>query len=196
MPMKKIDFYFDFGSPYSYLAHTQIKKFEKETGEKVNYMPVLVGGLHKLAGITAPAFIPLKAKYLIKDCKIWADKYKVKYQFNRYFPIKTVNLMRSALVAEKDNFLRSFVDKAFNAVWVDSLNMNDDEVFLKFIKNQDLNSDLFSLKYNDPVIKNELIKRTDDSFAKGIFGVPTFIVNGKLFWGQDRLEFVLNEATK
>ena len=156
--MKKIDFYFDFGSPYSYLAHTQIKKFEKETGEKVNYLPVLVGGLHKLAGITAPAFIPLKAKYLIKDCKLWADKYKVKYQFNRYFPIKTVNLMRSALVAEKDNFLRSFVDKAFNAIWVDSLNMNDDEVFLKFIKNQDLNSDLFSLKYNDPVIKNELIK--------------------------------------
>ncbi len=88
MSMKKIDFYFDFGSPYSYLAHTQIKKFEKETGEKVNYMPVLVGGLHKLAGITAPAFIPLKAKYLIKDCKLWADKYKVKYQFNRYFPIK------------------------------------------------------------------------------------------------------------
>ena len=65
--MKKIDFYFDFGSPYSYLAHTQIKKFEKETGEKVNYMPTLVGGLHKLAGITAPAFIPLKARYLIKD---------------------------------------------------------------------------------------------------------------------------------
>jgi 2-hydroxychromene-2-carboxylate isomerase len=194
--MKKIDFYFDFGSPYSYLAYTQIKKFEKETGEKVNYMPVLVGGLHKLAGITAPAFIPLKAKYLIKDCKIWADKYKVKYQFNRYFPIKTVNLMRSALVAEKDNFLRSFVDKTFNAIWVDSLNMNNDEVFLKFIKGQDINSDLFSLKYNDPFVKNELIKRTDESFAKGVFGVPTFIVNGKLFWGQDRLEFVLSEAKK
>jgi 2-hydroxychromene-2-carboxylate isomerase len=194
--MKKIDFYFDFGSPYSYLAHTQIKKFERETGEKANYMPVLVGGLHKLAGIKAPAFIPLKAKYLIKDCKLWADKYKVKYQFNRYFPIKTVNLMRSSLVAERDNFLRSFVDKAFNAIWVDSLNMNDDEVFLKFIKEQNINSDLFTLKYNDPVIKSELIKRTDDSFAKGVFGVPTFIVNGKLFWGQDRLEFVLSEAKK
>ena len=194
--MKKIDFYFDFGSPYSYLAHTQIKKYEKETGEKVNYMPVLVGGLHKLAGITAPAFIPLKAKYLIKDCKLWADKYKVKYQFNRYFPIKTVNLMRSALVAEKDNFLRSFVDKAFSAIWVDALNMNDDEVFLKFIKEQDINSDLFTLKYNDSVIKNELIKRTNDSFLRGVFGVPTFIVNGKLFWGQDRLEFVFSEAKK
>jgi 2-hydroxychromene-2-carboxylate isomerase len=104
--------------------------------------------------------------------------------------------MRAALVAEKENFLRSFVDKAFNAVWVDSMNMNDEEVFLKFIKNQEVNADLFSLKYNDPVIKNDLIKRTDDSFAKGIFGVPTFIVNGKLFWGQDRLEFVFEEAKK
>ena len=194
--MKKIDFYFDFGSPYSYLAHTQIKKFEKETGEKVNYMPTLVGGLHKLAGITAPAFIPLKARYLIKDCKLWADKYKVKYQFNRYFPIKTLHLMRAALVAEKDNFLRSFVDKAFDALWVDSINMNDEAVFLKFIKSQDVNTDLFSLKYNDPVIKNDLIKRTNDSFNKGVFGVPTFIVNGKMFWGQDRLDFVLNEAKK
>ena len=104
--------------------------------------------------------------------------------------------MRAALVAEKDNFFRSFVDKAFNAVWVDSINMNDEEVFLKFIKNQDVNTDLFSLKYNDPVIKNDLIKRTNDSFTKGIFGVPTFIVNGKMFWGQDRLEFVFNEAKK
>jgi 2-hydroxychromene-2-carboxylate isomerase len=194
--MKKIDFYFDFASPYSYLAHTQIKKFEKETGEKVNYMPTLVGGLHKLAGITAPAFIPLKAKYLIKDCKLWADKYKIKYQFNRHFPIKTLNLMRASLVAEKDNFFRSFIDKAFNAVWIDSMNMNDEEVFLKFIKSQDVNADLFSLKYNDPVIKNDLIKRTNDSYEKGIFGVPTFIVGGKLFWGQDRLEFVFSEAEK
>jgi 2-hydroxychromene-2-carboxylate isomerase len=104
--------------------------------------------------------------------------------------------MRAALVAEKDNFFRSFVDKAFNAIWIDSMNMNDEEVFLKFIKGQDVNADLFSLKYNDSVVKNDLIKRTNDSFAKGIFGVPSFIVNGKLFWGQDRLEFVLSEAKK
>jgi 2-hydroxychromene-2-carboxylate isomerase len=104
--------------------------------------------------------------------------------------------MRAALVAEKDNFFRSFVDKAFNAIWIDSMNMNDEEIFLKFIKGQDVNADLFSLKYNDLVVKNDLIKRTNDSFAKGIFGVPSFIVNGKLFWGQDRLEFVFSEAKK
>ena len=104
--------------------------------------------------------------------------------------------MRAALVAEKDNFFRSFVDKAFDAIWVDSLNMNNEEVFLKFINSHDVNPDLFSLKYNDPVIKNDLLKRTNESFVKGIFGVPSFIVNGKMFWGQDRLEFVFNEAKK
>lgn len=194
--MKKIDFYFDVGSPYSYLAHTQIKKYEKEYSEKVNYMPVLVGGLHKLSGITAPGLIPLKAKYLIKDCKLWADKYKVKYQFNRYFPIRTVNLMRACLIAKQENYFEKFVDKAFNAVWVDSLNMNDEQVFLKFLKNETPDPELFSIKFNDDIIKKELIKRTNDCFEKGIFGVPTFFVNGKFFWGQDRLEFVFNEAKK
>jgi len=194
--MKKIDFYFDVGSPYSYLAHTQLKKYEKDTGEKVNYLPILVGGLHKLAGITAPGLIPIKAKYLIKDCKMWADKYKVKYLFNRFFPIKTVNLMRACLVAEKENFLKEFVDKSFQAIWVDNLNLNDEKIFNKFMNSTDTFTNLFSNKFNDQKIKDELIKKTSDSFNKGIFGVPTFIVNEKMFWGQDRLDFVLNEAKK
>ncbi len=194
--MKKIDFYFDVGSPYSYLAHTQLKKYEKDTNEKVNYFPILVGGLHKLAGITAPGLIPTKAKYLIKDCKMWADKYKIKYQFNRYFPIRTVNLMRACLIAEKENFLKEFVNKCFEAIWVESLNLNDEKIFNKFIESTNTFLNLFSDKISDQKIKDELIKRTSDSFNKGIFGVPSFIVNGKMFWGQDRLEFVLNEAKK
>lgn len=194
--MKKIDFYFDVGSPYSYLAHTQLKKYEKDTNEKVSYLPILVGGLHKLAGITAPGLIPTKAKYLIKDCKMWADKYKIKYQFNRYFPIRTVNLMRACLIAEKENSLKEFVDKCFEAIWVESLNLNDEKIFNKFIESTNTFLNLFSDKISDQKIKDELIKRTSDSFNKGIFGVPSFIVNGKMFWGQDRLEFVLNEAKK
>ncbi|MFM8245238.1 MAG: 2-hydroxychromene-2-carboxylate isomerase [Candidatus Fonsibacter sp.] len=194
--MKKIDFYFDVGSPYSYLAHTQLKKYEKDANEKVNYLPILVGGLHKLAGITAPGLIPTKAKYLIKDCKMWADKYKIKYQFNRYFPIRTVNLMRACLIAEKENSLKEFVDKCFEAIWVESLNLNDEKIFNKFIESTNTFLNLFSDKISDQKTKDELIKRTSDSFNKGIFGVPSFIVNGKMFWGQDRLEFVLNEAKK
>jgi len=194
--MKKIDFYFDVGSPYSYLAHTQLKKYEKDTGGKVNYLPILVGGLHKLAGIIAPGLIPIKAKYLIKDCKMWADKYKVKYHFNPYFPIKTVNLMRACLVAEKENFLKEFVDKSFQAIWVENLNLNDEKIFNIFMNSTDTFANLFSNKFKDQKIKDELIKKTSDSLKKGIFGVPTFIVNDKMFWGQDRLDFVFKEVKK
>ena len=125
MANKKIDFYFDISSPYSYLAHTQIRKYEKETGEKINYMPIFLGGLHRLADITAPGLNPLRGKYLIKDLKLFADKYKIKYQFNRYFPIKTIQIMRGAIVAGQNDYFQNYIDKFFIAAWVDSLNLND-----------------------------------------------------------------------
>jgi 2-hydroxychromene-2-carboxylate isomerase len=196
MANKKIDFYFDISSPYSYLAHTQIRKYEKETGEKINYMPIFLGGLHRLADITAPGLNPLKGKYLIKDLKLFADKYKIKYQFNRYFPIKTIQIMRGAIVAGQNDYFQNYIDKFFIAAWVDSLNLNDEKIFEKFLKNMDINYSDFIQKLSNPKIKDELKDRTDTAFKKGIFGAPTFVVNGKMFWGQDRLEFVFKEAKK
>ena len=196
MANKKIDFYFDISSPYSYLAHTQIRKYEKETGEKINYMPIFLGGLHRLADITAPGLNPLRGKYLIKDLKLFADKYKIKYQFNRYFPIKTIQIMRGAIVAGQNDYFKNYIDKFFIAAWVDSLNLNDEKIFEKFLKNMDINYSDFIQKLSNPKIKDELKDRTDTAFKKGIFGAPTFVVNGKMFWGQDRLEFVFKEAKK
>jgi 2-hydroxychromene-2-carboxylate isomerase len=196
MASKKIDFYFDISSPYSYLAHTQLRKYEKETGKKINYMPIFLGGLHRLADITAPGLNPLRGKYLIKDLKLFADKYKIKYQFNRYFPIKSIQIMRGSLVAGQSGFFHSYIDKFFVAAWVDSLNLNDENIFEKFLKNMDINYDDFVQKSSDPKIKDDLKNRTDVAFKRGIFGAPTFIVNGKMFWGQDRLEFVFKEAKK
>ena len=196
MANKKIDFYFDISSPYSYLAHTQIRKYEKETGDKINYMPIFLGGLHRLADITAPGLNPLRGKYLIKDLKLFADKYKIKYQFNRYFPIKTIQIMRGAIVAGQNDYFQNYIDKFFIAAWVDSLNLNDEKIFEKFLKNMDINYSDFIQKLSNPKIKDELKDRTDTAFKKGIFGAPTFVVNGKMFWGQDRLEFVFKEAKK
>ena len=194
--MKKIDFYFDISSPYSYLAHEQIKLFEKENKFKVNYMPILLGGLHQLANITAPGLNPSRAKHMIKDLKICADWYKIKFQFNRYFPLKTVAIMRGALVAEKEGFLSSYVDKFFKAAWVDSLNLNDGKILEKFIKNMDSNPKLFEEKISNQKIKDDLKNRTTAAFKKGVFGAPTFIVGSKIFFGQDRLEFVYRESKK
>ena len=194
--MKKIDFYFDISSPYSYLAHEQIKLFEKENKFKVSYMPILLGGLHQLANITAPGLNPSRAKHMIKDLKICADWYKIKFQFNRYFPLKTVAIMRGALVAEKEGFLNSYVDRFFKAAWVDSLNLNDGKILEKFIKNMDINPKLFEEKISNQKIKDDLKNRTTAAFKKGVFGAPTFIVGSKIFFGQDRLEFVYRESKK
>ena len=194
--MKKIDFYFDISSPYSYLAHEQIKLFEKENKYKSNYMPVFLGGLHQMANITAPGLNPSRAKHMIKDLKICADWYKIKFQFNRYFPLKTINIMRGAIVAENEGFLNNYIDKFFKAAWVDSLNLNDEKILEKFIKNMDINPKNFFEKIRNQAVKEDLKNRTDTAFKKGVFGAPTFIVGSKIFFGQDRLEFVYREAKK
>jgi len=194
--MKKIDFYFDISSPYSYLAHEQIKLFEKENKYKSNYMPVFLGGLHQMANITAPGLNPSRAKHMIKDLKICADWYKIKFQFNRYFPLKTINIMRGAIVAENEGFLNNYIDKFFKAAWVDSLNLNDEKILEKFIKNMDINPKNFFEKIKNQAVKEDLKNRTDTAFKKGVFGAPTFIVGSKIFFGQDRLEFVYREAKK
>ena len=194
--IKSFEFYFDFSSPYSFLAHKQIGKIEKENSIKMKYMPIFLGDLLNLAGIKANIDIPIKAKYMIKDCKLWAEKYNITFKFNNYFPIKTLNLMRCTLVAEKKYFAQIFITKIFDAIWKDGINLNDNIIVEKLLQNLDLNPKNFLMEAIEPKIKDELKKRTDDAYQKGIFGAPSFIINNKVFWGQDRLEFVLNEAKK
>ena len=194
--IKSFDFYFDFASPYTFLAHKEIRKIEKQHSINIKYMPVLLGGLLKSAGIKPNVDIPIKAKYMIKDCKLWAEKYNIMFKFNNYFPIITLNLMRCVLVAEKKFFAHDFIDDIFDAIWKNALNLNDNTVVEKLLRNLDINPRTFLLEAVDQKIKDDLKKKTEEASKKGIFGLPSFIVNNKIFWGQDRLEFVLNEAKK
>ncbi len=194
--IKSFDFYFDFVSPYSFLAHKQIRKIEKKEGIKIRYKPILVGGLHNLHGIKAPAFIPAKAKHMIRDCKLIAAKNGVKFKFNSYFPIRSLNLMRGVFVAEEDNIKSYYIDNIFNTIWQDGLNMNDQVIVEKVLKNLNVNPKTFILRSISSLIKDSLRKKTNDAYEKGIFGAPTFVVNNKIFWGQDRIEFALAESNK
>ena len=193
---KSIEFYFDFSSPYSYIGYKEIKKLEKKNSFKIKYMPIFLGGLHNAAGVTPAAFISLKSKYMIKDTKLVSEKKKIKFVFNSYFPIKTVNFMRGVLIAEKDSFEKIYIEKIFNAIWRDGLNMNDSIVINKVHKNMDLNPEIFLAKATDQKIKDKLKKITDDALKKGIFGAPTFVANRKIFWGQDRLSYAIDEVEK
>ena len=194
--IRQFEFYFDFGSPYSFLAHNEIRRIETENSIKIQYMPILLGGLFEMAGTKANADIPIKGKYMIKDCKLWAEKYNIKFKFNNYFPIMTLNLMRGVLVAEKKGFSENFINEVFDSIWKHGLDLNDNQIFEKILKTLNINPKTFLTESADYKIKDELKKRTTEAFAKGIFGAPSFIINNKIFWGQDRLEFVLNEARK
>ena len=194
--IKSFDFYFDFISPYSFLAHKEVIKIEKQNSIKIRYKPILLGGLHNLHGIKAPAFIPAKAKHMIRDCKLIAEKNKIKFKFNSYFPIRSLNLMRGVFVADEDNFKSYYIDSIFNAIWQDGLNMNDESIIQKILKNLDINPKTFLLRVASSSIKDMLKQKTNEAYEKGIFGAPSFVSNNKIFWGQDRIEFAINEAKK
>jgi 2-hydroxychromene-2-carboxylate isomerase len=194
--IKPFDFFFDFISPYSYLAHKQIRKLEKENNIKINYKPILLGGLHKLAGVTAAAFIPSKTKYIIRDCKMIAEKHNIKFKFNTNFPINSLALMRGIFIAQNKKKLDQYIDFFFDAYWEDGLNLNSDKILNSILTNLNINFNEFQLIITDQKIKNKLTAQTNEAYNKGVFGAPSFIINNKLFWGQDRLEFVLKEAQK
>ena len=189
---KSIEFYFDFVSPYSFLAHKKIRKIENNENIKFIYKPILLGGLHNLIGITAPAFINPKAKFMIRDCKMVAKKFEIKFTFNPLFPINSINLMRGFLSINSDK-KNTYIDNFFDAYWQDGLNLNEEKIVISLLKKCKINKDDFIKKIKDQKIKNKLKKLTQEAFKKDIFGAPTFVVNKKIFWGQDRLEYAIEE---
>ena len=193
---KSIEFYFDFSSPYAYLGFKEIKKYEKKLQFQIKYMPIFLGGLHNSAGITPAAFNKIKSKHMIQDTKLVANKKNIKFTFNSYFPIKTVNFMRGAIIAKDNNYEKIYVEKIFDTIWRDGLNMNDNIIINKVLKNLDLNPNIFFEKVSDTKIKEKLKKLTNDALKKGIFGAPTFFVNRKIFFGQDRLVYAIDEIKR
>ena len=193
---KSIEFYFDFSSPYAYLGFKEIKKYEKKYPFQIKYMPIFLGGLHNSADITPAAFNKIKSKYMIQDTKLVANKKNIKFSFNSYFPIKTVNFMRGAIIAKDNNYEKIYIEKIFDSIWRYGLNMNDNIIINKVLKNLDLNPDIFFGKVSDVKIKDKLKKLTNDALKKGIFGAPTYYVNRKIFFGQDRLSYAIDEIKK
>ena len=193
--IKSLDFYFDFISPYSYLAYKKIKKLKENEKIKVNYFPIVLGALHNLNGIKAAAFINAKAKFMIRDCKMVAKKFNINFKFNSHFPINSLYLMRGILVINKKT-IPYYIENFFNAYWEDALNLSDEKIVNQILVNSKIEIKPFYKNIKQEKIKNKLKKLTQDSFNKGVFGAPTFIVNKKIFWGQDRLTYALDEYNK
>ena len=187
-----IDFYFDIISPYAYIAYKKILKI-KDINFKLK--PILLGGLHNLAGITAPAFNKYKMKNMQNDCELVAKKNNISFKWNSKFPINSLNIMRGYLCV-KDNKKEEYLNNFFEAYWKEDLDLSNEEnikILLKKLKIDE--HDFFNLIKNQDT-KDKLKQFTQEAFEKEVFGAPTFIVNDKIFWGQDRLEYALDEIKK
>tara|TARA_Y100000287_G_scaffold110054_1_gene88301 strand:+ start:359 stop:943 length:585 start_codon:yes stop_codon:yes gene_type:complete len=189
---KVIDFYFDFISPYSYIAHQKTKSIDKKDEIEFNYKPILLGGLHKLGNITAPAFNERKMKNMKNDCELIAKKNKISFKWNDKFPINSLYLMRGFISIDpkiKDQYL----DACFDSYWKNNIDISIEQNVNDILDTCKLDKKKFFNQINEQQIKDKLKDLTDEAFELDIFGAPTFVVNKKIFWGQDRLEYALDE---
>ena len=187
-----IDFYFDVISPYSYIAHKKIQKIRENQKTIFIYKPILLGGLHNLAEINAPAFNKFKMKNMQSDCELVSKKNDISFTWNSKFPINSLSIMRGYLSID-DSQKEKYLDVFFNAYWRDNLDLSSEQEFSKLLDTLEIDSNIFFDKIKQQLIKDDLKKKTSDAFEKEVFGAPTFFVNNKIFWGQDRLEYALEE---
>jgi len=189
-----IDFYFDIISPYSYIAHKKIQKIKENQKIIFNYKPILLGGLHNLAEITAPAFNKYKMKNMQNDCELISKKNNISFKWNLKFPINSLYIMRGYLqISEKQKEI--YLNTFFDAYWKDNINLSLENEISKLLKVLDIDVKIFFKEIKEQSIKNNLKELTSDAFRKEVFGAPTFIVKNKIFWGQDRLEYALEELS-
>jgi 2-hydroxychromene-2-carboxylate isomerase len=188
---KTLEFYFDFGSPTAYLAYKRLQQLRKQYDLVVEYKPVLLGGLFKATGNTSPVAIPAKGKYMLEsDLPRFAKRYGVTLNFNPHFPINTLNLMRGAIAAQRLDCLDSYVDAMYDAVWVDAENMGDPEVVARVLTEKHLDAATLLELIQAPEVKAELARSTEEAVERGAFGAPTMYMDGEMYFGQDRLDFV------
>ena len=188
---KSIDFYFDFISPYSYLAHKKIINLNLRN--IFNYKAILLGGLHNLAEVTPPAFNERKMKNMKDDCILIAKKNEISFKWNEKFPINSLYLMRGFLIVD-DNKKSTFIDLCFDAYWKDNLDISTEKNMQKILTDCAIDHAFFAKGIKEQKIKDRLKDLTSEAFRLDIFGAPTFLVNNKLFWGQDRLEYAIDES--
>ncbi len=190
-----IEFYFDVGSPTSYLAWTQLPKIAREAGAQLVFRPMLLGAVHKMAGNASPAVVPAKARWMGQDMQRFAKRYGVPFSFNPYFPINTLRLMRGAtgtLMADADLFQR-YLTVIFTALWVAQKNLGEGEIVLQTLAAGGLDASAILAMTEDPLVKERLKSDTDAAVARGIFGAPTMFLGDRMYFGQDRLEFLVED---
>ncbi len=189
---KSVEFYFDFGSPTTYLAWTQLPALCAESGATLVYRPMLLGGVFQATGNASPVTIPSKGRFMMQDLQRFARRYQVPLQFNPHFPINTLTLMRIATGVQmrQPQRFEEYVATIFKAVWVNALNMGDSATVAKVLTEAGFDAQQLLALAADPEVKDTLKATTESAVKRGVFGAPSMFVDDELFFGQDRLDFV------
>jgi 2-hydroxychromene-2-carboxylate isomerase len=185
-----VEFYFDYGSPYSYVAHTRLREVLRRTGGEAQYRIMLLGGVFQLTGNSSPANNPLKWPNSQRDLERYVKKYQAPFQRNPHFPVNTLKAMRGAIVAEEAGILPRYSDAIFAGMWRDAQKMDDDAVLAQALGSAGIDPARILPRIAEDAVKQKLKSYTEAAVKRGVFGAPTFFVDGEMFFGQDRLEFV------
>lgn len=184
-----VEFFFDLGSPWSYVASTQLDGLAERTGVEVRWRPFLLGGVFKATNNKSPFLEPVwnKLNHQRDDMKAWIAHYGIPFNFPSNFPPNTLVAMRGAVVADSLGRLVPYARAAYRAFFVDDENLSDPEVVVKIAARAGLDTGAFRRGLSDPQVKDALRRNTEEAVERGAFGSPTFFWNGRMFFGNDRL---------
>lgn len=196
--ISRVEFHFDFGSPNAYLSHLVIPAIEDRTGTIFTYVPILLGGVFKATNNVSPAVsltgIKNKPEYYTLETRRFLKKHAItQYIWNPHFPVNTLQLMRGAVFAQRQDYYARYVEAVYQHMWAEPKKMDDPGVVRAALVSSDLPADEIMAGIQQPEIKQQLIQNTEDSVARGVFGSPSFFVGGELFFGKDKLVEVEEE---
>ena len=192
-----VEFYFDFGSPYSYLAYKALPAVAAAHGAQIVWQPMLLGGVFKATGNHSPVEIPAKGKWLNQDLQRWAARYGAAFKHNPHFPINTLVLMRGAAGMQLRGLdFGKYAETVFHAMWAQPRNLGDPAELGAVLSKAGFDAGAFMSLVGDPEVKERLKNTTESAVVRGVFGAPTFFVGDQMFWGQDRLDFVAEALGK
>ena len=188
---KQLEFFFDYGSPFSYLANIQLPGFAKRNAAAVVYRPILLGAVLKATGNSSPMTVPAKARYFAEELRRWAARYGVAFRLNPHpFIGNTLPLMRGAVASQKLGVFSAYHDTIYRAVWAEGLDLGDKAVLSDVLQRSGVNFAELIAASESQDVKDSLRRHTEDAVARGVFGAPTFFVGNEMFWGNDRFDFV------
>jgi len=183
---RKLEFFYDYVSLYSYLANSQLAGIDAE----VVYRPMFLGAVMRATGNKPPATVVAKGHYLFKDVDRWVERYSIPFKMNPEFPQNTVNALRLALVAQEKGVFDAVHQPLFDAMWVQEKNLSDESVLGPIATAAGLSVDETVSEISSDRIKDRLRENTDEAIRRGAFGAPTMFVGDEMFFGNDRFEFV------